>query len=198
VKNPSLAWLAAIPAFCGVTAEFQVRSVSAGGETFITPDYLVVEVTVTPPDRREIVVSHSQFTLRMNSKKQLLFPQAPAFVAASLRHPDWEMRPNVMAQAGPVILGRPQVTERFPGDPVPAQGRLPRPPQAPAPEDRSGIEKERKRPEEAVVEAALPEGPAALPVKGYLYFAHRGAIKKIKSLELIYRGPAGDMNIKLR
>jgi hypothetical protein len=194
----ALLWLLALPAWCGVTAEFHVRSVSSGSEMFVTPDYLVVEVTVAPPERGEILVSHSHFTLRMNGKKQVLFPQAPAFVAASLRHPDWEMRPGVVAQAGPIILGRPEVTERFPGDPIPPRSRLPAPPKAPAPENPSGAETERKKPADVVVEAALPEGKTTAVVKGYLYFAHRGAIKKIKSLELIYQGPAGDTVIKLR
>jgi hypothetical protein len=188
----------AIPLFAGVTAEFQVRSVSAGGQMIVTPDYLVVEVTVTPPRDEEILVSSGHFTLKMNGKRQVLFAQTPAFVAASLKYPDWERRPSLVAQAGPVIVGRPEITERFPGDPVPGRTRLPAPPRAPAPEDRSGLEKEEVRPADLVVQAALPEGPAKSEVKGYLYFPYRGAIKKIKSLQLIYRGPAGDADLKLR
>ena len=194
-------WLvvcAALPLFAGVTAEFQVRSISSGEQMFVSEDHIVVEVTVTPPDQREIAVSHSHFTLRMNGKKQLLLAQPPQFVAAAFKYPDWHRQTGLSMQAGPVIFGGPQVSERFPGDPNPGQARLPRPPQSPQPENRSGIEKQEVRPEELVVKAALPEGPASLPVKGYLYFPYRGAIKKIKTLELIYAGPAGDTVIRLR
>jgi hypothetical protein len=194
-------WLAlwtAFPMFAGVTAEFQVRSISSGEKMFVSEDHIVVEVTVTPPDKQEIAVSHGHFTLRMNGRKQLLLPQPPQFVAAAFKYPDWHRQRGLTMQAGPVILGGPQISERFPGDPNPGRRRLPAPPGAPEAEDRSGMEKEEVRPEELVVQAALPEGPASLPVKGYLYFPYRGAIKKIKRLELIYAGPAGDTTIRLR
>jgi hypothetical protein len=86
---------------------------------------------------------------------------------------------GVVAQAGPVILGRPQAIECFPGDPAPGRTRLPRAPRALDPDHRTGVETEPLRPEEIVVEGALPEGPTKEPVKGHLYFEHRGAIKKI-------------------
>jgi len=114
-------------------------------------------------------------------------------VAASLKYPDWERRPNLEAEAGVgnagVIVGRPQTAERFPGDPRPAQQRLPRPPQAPPPENRSGLEKpEPVKADELALSAALPEGSARGPVSGYLYFAWKGKPGSIKSLELIYQG----------
>jgi hypothetical protein len=193
-----LALFAAAPLFAGVTAEFQVRSISSGEQMFVSEDHIVVEVTVTPPKAREIPVAHSHFTLRMNGKKRLLLPQSPQFVAAAFKHPDWHRQTGLTAQAGPVILGGPQVSERFPGDPNPGRRRLPRPPGAPEGENRRGIEKEEVRPEELVVKAALPEAPTTLPVKGYLYFPYRGKIKKIKTLELIYTGPAGDASLRLR
>ena len=193
-----LAFCIALPLLAEVTAEFQVRSISGGDGVFISEDHIVVEVTVTPPKKTEIPVSHSQFSVRLNGKKRLLLPASPQFVAASFKYPDWYEPRGVQAQAGPVVLGRPEISERFPGDPTPGGTRLPRAPRAPAPDNRSGVEKEEVRPEELAVSKALPEGPASLPVKGYLYFPYRGAIKKIKSLELIYQGPAGDTTIKLR
>jgi hypothetical protein len=193
-----LAFCIAVPVLAGVTAEFQVRSISGGGGVFISEDHIVIEVTVTPPEKREIAVSHSQFTVRMNGKKRVLLPASPQFVAASFKYPDWYEPRGMQAQAGPVILGRPEISERFPGDPTPSRTRLPRAPRAPEPESRSGVEQEEARPEELAVSKALLEGPASLPVTGYLYFPYRGAIKKIKSLELIYKGPAGDATIKLR
>ena len=183
-------------------AEYLVRSLFVGGQSFVTPDYLVVEVAVYPPKGEALEVSSGEFTLRLNGKKQLLFAQSPGFVAASLKYPDWERRRTLEVGGGVgdtgVILGRPETAERFPGDPRPRQTRLPAPPKAPAPQDPSGLDKpEPVRAEEAVVEAALPEGKAAGPVSGYLYFAYQGKLKSIRTAELLYAGAAGKAGLRL-
>ncbi len=176
-------------------AEYLVHTVSGRNQSFLARDYLVVEVGLYPAKGTTLVVSNSHFTLRLNGKKSVLIAQPPAFVAASLKYPDWEYRPSVIAVAGVgdagVILGRPQRTERFPGDPVPSRERLPDPPKAPSPQDRSGLEKTPVRPEEVAVEEALPEGEISRPVRGYLYFHYKGKTKSIRSVELVYNGPGG-------
>lgn len=173
-------------------ADYTVHSFSARGRTFVADAYLVVEVALYAPRGEEVMVSTSRWTLCVNGKKQPLAPQAPQFVAASLKYPDWQNTRTLEAQAGPVILGRPVPVERFPGDPT-ARRRLP--PRAPEPEDPSGAEKTPEpKAEEVVVETALPEGTQRLPVSGYLYFAYRG---KVKSVELIYDGPEGRAALRL-
>jgi hypothetical protein len=47
-----------------------------------------------------IEVSQGHFALRINGRKEPIPPQAPPFVAASLKYPDWEMRPTLEAGAG--------------------------------------------------------------------------------------------------
>lgn len=183
-------------------AEYLVHSLPAAGEMFFVPDYLVVEAAVYPEPGRPVLVAHSHFTLRLNGSKQVLFPQTPGIVAASLKYPDWERRPTLTASAGSgdagVIIGRPRTGERFPGDPRPRRERLPDAPRAPAPENPGGFErKERQHPADAAVSAALPEGRAALPVSGLLYFAYRGKTKAIKKVELIYSGEAGSLTLRL-
>jgi hypothetical protein len=183
-------------------AEYHVRSVLARGQTIVVQDYLVVEVALYPPPGKPLAVSTGQFTLRLNGKKLLLYAQAPGFVAAALKYPDWERRPTLVATGGigdaGVIIGRPEQVERFPGDNRPSRTRLPRPPRAPAPEDPSGLaEEEPPKPEELVVEAALPGGEAKGPVSGYLYFAHKGKTKSIRTLELLYEGPGGGATLRL-
>lgn len=183
-------------------AEYLVRSFQGRNRTFVANDYLVIEAAVYPAKGEPLLVSSGQFTLRVNGKKRVLFPQAPSFVAASLKYPDWEMRPTLTAGAGVgntgVIIGRPPVTERFPGDPRPPQTRLPAPPRAPEPEDPSGLgSEEAVRAEEVVVETALPEGEISAPISGYLYFAYKGKTKSIRSLELIYQGPVGGATLPL-
>lgn len=184
-----------------IGAEYLVRSFSGRNQTFFARDHLVVEIAVYPPSGQSLKVSSGQFTLRIN-KKDLILPQAPEFLAAGFRYPDWEQRPSLEAIGGVgdagVIIGRPESRERFPGDPRPGQTRLPPPPRAPAPDDRSGLEKQPPpRADEVVVEAALPEGEVSSPAAGYLYFPYKGKTKSIRSLELLYRGPSGAATLRL-
>ena len=185
----------------GIAAEYMVHSFSGGGRMFVAENYLVVEVAVYPAHGENITISSSQFSLRLNGKKSVLFSQAPGFVAASLKYPDWERRTQMETTAGVgdtgVILGRPGPVGRFPGDPSDRQ-RLPKPPRAPEPENPSGLPKADAPTADVVVaEAALPEGDFDNPVSGYLYFPYKGKIKSIKSLELVYAGPAGKATLKL-
>ncbi|MFN7997239.1 MAG: hypothetical protein U0Q18_26725 [Bryobacteraceae bacterium] len=178
-----------------IGAEYMTHSFSGGGQTFVAKDYLVIEVAVFPPRGEHAVVSTSQFTLQVNGKKQVLYPQAVEFVAASLKYPDWETRPRLEAGAGPVIFGRPGPVERFPGDPQ--ARRLPAPPRPP---DANPSGQEPQQPvsaDEIATQTALPEGEWRGTVSGYLYFAYKGKAKNIKSLTLHYAGPAGNAPIPL-
>lgn len=181
-------------------AEYLVRSVSAQNQTFLVNDYLVVEVAVYPEGGRRFPLAAGHFTLRVNGKKTALLPQTPGMVAASLKYPDWERRTELVLGGGVgdtgVVFGRRDPVERFPGDPRPRQSRLPTPPRVPtaAPE----AEKEpTPPPEELVIQAALPEGEIRGPVAGYLYFAYKEKPRKIRKLELLYSGPAGDCVLRL-
>lgn len=183
-------------------AEYLVHSVSSGQQTFVAPDYLVVQVAVYPPKGQPVEISAGQFRLRINGKKGTLYPQAPGFVAASLKYPDWEYRPTLEAGAGigggGVTIGRPNPVERFPGDRRPTEGSAPPPPQVPA-QVPGGVEKQpAQTAAEAVVDAALPEGRATGPVSGHLYFPYKGKLKSIKSLELIFEQGERQTVLKLR
>lgn len=178
--------------------EYMVRTVSGDGRAFLVEDYLVVEVALYST-KNPVAVRAGRFTLRVNGKKQTILAQAPGMVAASLKYPDWEQRPSMEGTAGPVIFGRPQQTSRFPGDQRPQQERLPSPPKAPTPEDRSGSDAAPKRtPAEIAVESALMEGELIPPVSGYLYFAHKSKLKSLKTVELTYDGPEGNITLRLK
>jgi hypothetical protein len=45
--------------------------------------------------------------------------------------------------------------------------------------------------------ASLPGGDRPLPQAGLLFFSYRGRTQSIRSLELIYDGPAGKTTLKL-
>jgi hypothetical protein len=57
---------------------------------------------------------------------------------------------------------------------------------------------ERRAMEQKVQKATLPEGDRALPVAGLIFFQYGGRTKAIKSLELIYSGPAGKATLTLQ
>ena len=69
-----------------IGAEYLVHSIPVGDQTFLTPDYLVVEVALYPKANDPIVISDETFTLRVNGKKQVIYPQSPGFVAASMKY----------------------------------------------------------------------------------------------------------------
>jgi hypothetical protein len=45
--------------------------------------------------------------------------------------------------------------------------------------------------------AAIAEGDRALPQAGLIFFQYRGKLEKIKSVELLYEGPAGKASLTL-
>ncbi|MBV8847913.1 MAG: hypothetical protein JO307_34295, partial [Bryobacterales bacterium] len=48
-----------------------------------------------------------------------------------------------------------------------------------------------------VQKAVLAEGERPLPQAGLLFFPYRGQAKGIRSVELIYKGPAGEVTLPL-
>ena len=115
-----------------IAAEYLAHSLPVNGGVLDAKDYLVLEIAIYPDARATFLVSSGDFNLKINNRKSVLFAQVPGMVAASIKYPDWEVRPTLEATAGlgdtGIILGRPPVTGRFPGDPRPDQSRLPRQP----------------------------------------------------------------------
>lgn len=178
-----------------------VRSVSAGKHTFITDDYLVLEVAVFPDKGAVASIDLRRFTLHLNGKKTGLLAQSPTMVAASLKYPDWNMQRGAIGSVGAggrdIIFGRPPVAERFPGDNREAQRRLPRPPRVP--DSAGGPEVEAPDYPALAVQLALPEGPSKFPVSGFVYFPHRGKLSSVKKVELRLATDSGEtVSVKLR
>jgi hypothetical protein len=49
-----------------------------------------------------------------------------------------------------------------------------------------------------VQKSVLPEGDRAVPVAGLLFFPYRGKADSIRTMELIYAGPAGKATLTLQ
>jgi hypothetical protein len=167
-----------------IAAEYLLHSIPTEKGFYFTKEYLVVDVAVFRNVTENFKISSGQFTLRMNHGQSVLSPDSPGTVAASLKYPDWEQRPNLAAQAGPVIIGAPPAVGRFPGDHRDTQ---PMPPPVKQEPDPSGAETEpAKSIEQLIALAALSEGHPGNAVKGCVFFRFRGKTKSIRSLELVY------------
>ena len=189
-----------------IAADYLVHTLPTGTlnttDALVANDYLVVEVAVFGPRGKRIDLSQGSFTLVLDTGKKgggktALSPDSAGTVAASIKFSDWTQKPHVEAEGGVgnanVGFG-PPMTPRFPGDP--SVRPLPVPP---VPEQNpAGIEKERPLSiDERVQRASLPTGELAPPAAGLLFFAFEGKTKSIKTLELVYEGPAGRVVLKL-
>lgn len=177
-----------------IGADYLVHSFSSGREMFIAKDYLVVEVALFPARDTSVMVSAAHFALRINGHKTVVAPEGPEIVAASLRFPDTNSGLHTVEAVGPVVFGEPRPTERFPGDPT---ARTPPPPPVPSNKPANLADQKPITPEELVVQAALAEGEHRESASGFMYFPYRGKVTRIRSLELIYAGPAGNATLPL-
>ncbi len=100
-----------------------------------------------------------------------------------MQYPDWEQRPTLTAQAGPIVYGPPAVG-RFPGD---HRDTPPLPPTVQQPPDPIGTAKAPAATlEELLTHAAFSERPGGKAFQGCVFFRFHGKTKSIKSLELVY------------
>jgi hypothetical protein len=183
----------------GIGAEYLVHSFNGGGTLHFAPNHLVVEVALYPKRGETLAVEQGQFALRLNGKKEQIGPEGPQFVAASLKYEDWQQRPNLTAGGSVgdvgVIVGQPRREPRFPGDPT--ERRLPDPRPKDDTRERLGVEPAQPAWHWAV-HGALPDGPVRGPVAGHLFFPYKGKVAKLKSVELIWRGPEGERVVRLQ
>ena len=176
-----------------LAAEFLGHSIPVPQGTFIAENYLVMDAALFGEGVRQL--SASQFKLRLNGKKDLIFPQTPAWVSATIKDPSWAGgRPQITMGGGVgntgVVLGGPRSVERFPGDPT---AQRPQPAGTPARVETVPL----ATLEEQIEQASFPEGQRKLPAGGLLFFAYKGKLKSVKTLELLYESPAGRAALSL-
>ncbi len=161
-----------------VGAEFTEHSVPTPEATFSTEDYVVVEVGLFGPPEAKAKLSFENFSLRVNGKKAALPAQGPTLVLKSLKDPEWAPPEKPESKSKTSLGGNGQNDSS-----LPAVVHMP-------------FELQRAM-ELKVQKAALPEGDRPLPEAGLIFFQYRGKSKGIRSLELIYNGPAGQTSLLL-
>jgi hypothetical protein len=161
-----------------IAAEFTGHHVGTPQGTLTTDEYLVVETAFFGADGARAKLAIDDFSLRINGKKAALPGQPYGVVLSSLKDPEWEPPVKPEKKSSMSTDGGGQGNEP---PPVPKMTFA-----------------ERRAMEQKVQKATLPEGDRALPVAGLIFFQYGGKTKGIKSLELIYAGPAGKATLTLQ
>jgi hypothetical protein len=165
-----------------IVAEFTGHAIGTSQGTLTTEDYVVVETGFFGPAEARTKLAIGDFSLRINGKKTLLPGQPYGMVLGSLKDPEWEPPADTKSKSK-TSMGGAGGGQGESNDP-------PTPPKMPFPVRRAM--------EQRVQKATLPEGDRALPVAGLIFFQYRGKTQGIKSLELVYSGPAGKATLTLQ
>jgi len=162
-----------------LAADFVRHSVPTPEATYSTEDFVVVETGLFGPPEARLKLSIGDFSLRINGKKMASPSQPYGLSFSSLKDPEWEPPSKPKGSKPTLDAGGGQ-----PNDSLPTIVRMP-------------IELKRAM-QQRVQRASMPEGDRALPAAGLLFFEYRGKPESIRSLELIYSGPAGKATLALQ
>ena len=165
-----------------IAAEFKGHSVPTAQGPLSTEDFVVVEMGLFGAPDAHMKISADDFSLRINGKKAPLPTRPFGMVLSSVKDPEW-VPPDPPKSKSKTSLGGGGGGGQG-DDPPPAPAKIP-------------IEVQRAM-AQRVQKATLPEGDRALPVAGLIYFQYRGAAKGIRSVELVYDGPAGKTTLALQ
>ena len=166
-----------------IAAEFTGHGIGTPQGALTSEDYVAVETGFFGPEGARTKLAISDFSLRINGKKAPLPGQPYGMVLGSLKDPEWEppIETKSKSKGGMSAGGGGEQGQSNDPPPVPKM-TFP----------------ERRAMEQKVQKATLPEGDRALPVAGLIFFQYRGKTQAIKSLELIYDGPAGKVTLTLQ
>jgi len=162
-----------------LAAEFVGHSVPTPEATYSTEDFVVVETGLFGLPEARLKLSIGDFSLRINGKKMASPSQPYGLSFSSLKDPEWEPPTKPKADKPTLNAGGGQPDDSF------------------KPIVRMPIELKRTM-QQRVQRASMPEGDRALPAAGLLFFEYRGKTESIRSLELIYSGPAGKATLALQ
>jgi hypothetical protein len=159
-----------------IAAEFDEHGIPTTEGALSSDSYVVVELAVFGPQGTRLPVSFSDFSLRINGKKNPVQAEPFERVGGSAKDPEWAPPEKPEKSSSASIGGG-------------GNGASAPPPGPPAELRRAWAKR--------VMRAALAEGELPLPRAGLLYFPYGGKAKGIRSLELIYSGAAGKATLNL-
>lgn len=162
-----------------LAAEFMRHAVPTPEAPYSTEDFVIVEAGLFGPPQARLTISIGDFSLRINGKKMALPSQPYGLAFSSLKDPEWEPPSKPKGEKATLDAGGGQPDDSF------------------HPIVRMPIERKRTM-QQRVQRASMPEGDRALPAAGLLFFEYRGKPESIRSLELIYSGPAGKATLALQ
>lgn len=162
-----------------IVADFDEHSVPTPDGIYSTEDYVVVEVGFFGPPDARLKLSSADFSLHVNDKKSPLPSQPYELVSRTLKDPEWAPPKADKSEGTSISSGK-----KDNGEPPPTPVHMP-------------IERQLAM-EQRVRSAVLLGGDRALPQAGLLFFEFRGKGKNIRSVELIYNGPAGKATLTLQ
>jgi hypothetical protein len=162
-----------------LAAEFMRHSVPTPEATYSTEDFVIVEAGLFGTPQARLTLSIGDFSLRINGRKVASPSQPYGLSFSSLKDPEWEPPSKPKADKPTLDAGGGKADDSF------------------KPIVRMPIELKRTM-QQRVQRASMPEGDRALPVAGLLYFEYRGKPESIRSIELIYSGPAGKATLALQ
>ena len=162
-----------------VAADFAGHSVPTPEATLSTDDYIVVEVALFGPPGSKLNLSTDNFSMRVNGKKKPLTSEPSELVFRSLKDPEWNPPEQKEKKAKTSFGGG--------GDTDSSSAQLP--PKMPF--------ELRRTMSQRVEKASLPQGERQLPLAGLIFFDYHGKAASLHSIELVYKGPAGEATLTL-
>jgi hypothetical protein len=165
-----------------LAADFDGHAVPTMENPYSSEDYVVVELALFGDPQARLKVSAQDFTLKINDRKSPYTSQPFEYVARDLKDPEWQPpdadKEEKKSKTGINTGGGGGADSNAPPPKMPMELR--------------------RAMELRVHKAVLPEGDRALPVAGLIFFQYRGKPQNIKSMELIYNGPAGTVSMPLQ
>jgi len=164
-----------------IAAEFAGHGVPTPEQALNTEDFVVVEVGFFGAPDARLTLARNDFSLRVSGKKAPLASEPYELVFQSLKDPEWAPpEPPEKSKGGSGLsTGGGQGNEPPPPPPHPPFELV-------------------RAMQLHVQKAALPIGDRALPQAGLLFFRYHGKTQGIRSLELVYSGPAGTATLALQ
>ncbi len=161
-----------------IAADFSGHGFPTVDAPVSSENFVAVEVALYGPEGTKLKIEAGQFSLKINGKKPV-DAQPWGLAAKEVKDPEWIPPEPAKEKGGGLSTGG-----KEPGAPPPV---TPKPP----------VELLRSW-QQRVGRSALAEGERSLPIAGLIFFQARGKLENMKSVELVYEGPAGKATLQLQ